>query len=541
MKSTQLLSVVFSLIMFTGVSAGSVAFADEDLEDRLEEFCEITAAEQRVFFSDFPKMTEYDERLSEICGIDDPSEQSNTLEDFIEEIVYEIKDEDDDYEDFDEEYDELEDDYDDMNDDVIDSFDDCVDAGFAVMESYPEQCMTDDGQVFVNDERYDDDIDSEMREKLERFCDMSDEDKRKYLDENDKTEDHAQKMNRYCTLSESDRADFIADHRDEYKAHMKDRMYDKITDIRKHMDRFCDLSDAEKDQHIAEYEPTQEHIDKVMKYCSLDDEGRDVFVDEHRDEIKAHMKEKYHDYKSDKKHHMNYDRLCAMAESDRAAEITDVAKLDRINNWCDMTPDEREDYKKKHHAEMKGKMHDKMTDRKHDMRMDAKHDKMSDKSKRLKAMIMAKYDISDERLDEIKMKYREKYGDLSDERKSELKMKFKNHMKFMKHHMTDERKAEIHDRISEMRDFKAELRDRASDMTDEEKQQLREEFIEKAKDLQLAWITPRTQIAAGIDAAEVECREGFTLVMKSSNGVPMCLKADTALRMIDREIVVPAN
>lgn len=92
------------------------------------------------------------------------------------------------------------------------------------------------------------------------------------------------------------------------------------------------------------------------------------------------------------------------------------------------------------------------------------------------------------------------------------------------------------DRISEMRDFKAELRDRASDMTDEEKQQLREEFIKKAKDLQLAWITPRTQIAAGIDAAEVECREGFTLVMKSSNGVPMCLKSDTALKMIDRGV-----
>ncbi|WP_299293337.1 ABC transporter substrate-binding protein [Nitrosopumilus sp.] len=390
-----------------------------------------------------------------------------------------------------------------------------------------------------------DDVDSEMREKLERYCEMSDEDKRDYLAENDKTEEHAKKMDRYCTLSESDRADFIAEHRAEYKAHMKDRMYDKITDIRKHMDRFCELSDEEKDQHIAEHEPTQEHIDKVMRYCSLDDEGRDAFVEENRDEIKAHMKEKYHDKMSDKKkHHMNYDRLCAMAESDRAAEITDVAKLDRINNWCDMTPDEREDYKKKHHAEMKYKMHDKMTDRKHDMKMnkmhDKMHDKMSDKSKRLKAMIMAKYDISDERLDEIKMKYREKYGDLSDEHKSELKKKFMKHMKFMKHHMTDERKAEIHDRISEMRDFKAELRDRASDMTDEEKQQLREEFIEKAKDLQLAWITPRTQIAAGIDAAEVECREGFTLVMKSSNGVPMCLKADTALKMIDRGIVVPA-
>ena len=472
MKSTQLLSAVFSLIMFTGVSAGSVAFADEDLEDRLEFFCEMTSDEQSEFFSDYPELAEYDDRLAAICDIEDENERYESLEDLIDEVVLETRDEDDDYEDFDKEYDELEDDYDDMNDDVIDSFEDCVEAGFSVMESYPEQCMTDDGQVFVNDERYDDDVDSEMREKLERYCEMSDEDKRKYLAEHDKTADHANKMDKYCTLSEIDRADFIADHRDEYKDHMEDRMHDKMTDK--------------------------------------------------------------------KKYHMNYDRLCAMAESDRAAEITDVAKLDRINNWCDMTPDEREDYKKKHRAEMKDKMHDKITDRKHDMRVDALHDKMSDKSKRLKAMIMAKYDISDERLDEIKMKYREKYGDLSDERKAELKMKFMKHVKFMKHHMTDERKAEIHDRISDMRDFKAELRDRASYMTDEEKQQLREEFIEKAKDLQLAWITPRTQIAAGIDAAEVECREGFTLVMKSSNGVPMCLKADTALKMIDRGIVVPA-
>ncbi|MDH5569974.1 MAG: ABC transporter substrate-binding protein, partial [Nitrosopumilus sp.] len=82
---------------------------------------------------------------------------------------------------------------------------------------------------------------------------------------------------------------------------------------------------------------------------------------------------------------------------------------------------------------------------------------------------------------------------------------------------------------------------KASGLTDDEKQQLREEFIQKAKDMQLAWISPRTQITAGIDAAEVECREGFSLVIKASNGIPVCLKADTAIKMIDRGIVVPAN
>lgn len=438
MKSTKLLSVVLSLIMFTGVTAGSAAFAESD--------------------------------------------------------------------------------------DAIDSFEDCVEAGYPVMESYPEQCMTNDGTVYVNDE--DDD-------------ETDEEDYDKYGD----------------------------DYERDYDKHVDSEMRDKL-------ERYCELSDEERDVYIAEHDKTSDHREKMDRFCSLDEDGRTDFIEEHRAEYIAHMKEKY----SDKKHHMNYDRLCAMAESDRTAEITDVAKLDRINKWCDMTPEEREEYKRQHHDKMKDKMHDKtgmmhdkamecgchqgddgamqcpMMDANTDMQCSMMADKMHDKmgmmhdkmkhmgdSHRLKAMIMSKYDVSDERMDEIKMKYREKHGELSDDRKSELKMKFKNHMKMMKPHMTDERKAEIHDRLAEMRTFKAELRDKSSDLTDEQKQELRAEFIEKAKDLQLAWITPRTQMAAGIDAAEVECREGFSLVLKASNGVAMCLKADTALKMIDRGIVVPTN
>jgi len=154
-------------------------------------------------------------------------------------------------------------------------------------------------------------------------------------------------------------------------------------------------------------------------------------------------------------------------------------------------------------------------------------------------MIMDKRDISDERHEEIRMKYEEKHGDLV-EKKTELKMKFDNHMKTMKYNISDERKSDIHDRLAEMKAFKAELREKSSELTDEEKQQLREDFIEQAKDMQLAWISPRTQMTAGIDAAEVQCREGFSLVMKASNGVAMCLKADTALKMMDRGIIVPA-
>ncbi len=106
--------------------------------------------------------------------------------------------------------------------------------------------------------------------------------------------------------------------------------------------------------------------------------------------------------------------------------------------------------------------------------------------------------------------------------------------------MSDERKSAIHDRVAEMKAFKADLRERSSELSDEEKQELRAEFIEKAKDMHLAWISPRHQMNACIDAAEIECREGFSLVMKESNGSAMCLKADTALKMIERGIAVPA-
>ena len=49
------------------------------------------------------------------------------------------------------------------------------------------------------------------------------------------------------------------------------------------------------------------------------------------------------DKMSDKRPHMDYDRICALSESDRAAEVTDSAKYDRLFEWCGMTPEERED------------------------------------------------------------------------------------------------------------------------------------------------------------------------------------------------------
>ena len=510
MKNTQLLSVILSLIMVFGVTAGS-AFAQTD-------------------------------------DVDDSS-----IEDEIEEIETEMED-------------EIEDTTDDKTEYETDRDHD-------------------------RDEDHDRNIDDIFREKLAHWCEMSDEEKNIIADEYSKTEDQVAKSNNYCTLNESDRAAFIAENREEFRAHhddsMKDKMMDKshmnydricslsesdraaeIVDAEKleriskwcemtseeredykkeHHDkegkdhdknmrdmlmRYCEMTDEDKRAFLAEHDKVEDHAEKMNSYCSLDEDARMDFIEEHKDEYKKHHDDSMKDKMMDKSH-MNYDRICSLCESDRAAEIVDAEKLERISKWCEMTSEEREDYKKEHH-DKEGKDHDKM---------DKVHDgmNMSEMSPRLKEMIMSKHDISDEKREEIKMKYIEKHGELTDERKSELKMKFKEHMASKRVNISEERRSEIHDRLSEMKAFKAELREQASGMTDEEKQELREEFLEKAKDMQLAWISPRHQMNAGIVADDIECREGFSLVMKASNGVPMCLKANTALKMIEKGIAVPAN
>lgn len=640
MKSTQLLSVVFSLIMFTGVTAGNTAFADSDeLDDILENFCEMTETERSDIVSKY-ELDEYAEKLAIICDIEDDIDRENSLDDVIDAIELERFDE-----------------IDDESVDVIEDFEDCVEAGYPIMESFPEQCMTDDGQVFTNtdDDDSDDDDDKvlvchkgkntlsishdalrahlahgdykgkcgsdtrpdyNLDDRLAHFCDMSAEEKRQFFEDHPRLAQFSERLLKYCELSDYSRdsklKDFIRNHitdedrhkvRDHVKDHVKDYVKDKLGDkdidaeFRKKLAQWCEMSADEKSTTAAQYDKTEDQIAKADRYCTLNETDRAEFIAEHRDEFRAHMKTMMKDKVMDKMHdkmadHMDYDRLCKLTESDRALEITDVAKLDRLSKWCQMTPEEREEYKKEHHDTMKDKVKDHMKDRFSHMEfdrfckmtdaelsvatfdaefvdraskwcemtpderkgyakdhmkdkvMDKKQDmkmKLSDKSDRLKAMIMNKHDISDERRDEIKQKFIEKHGDLTDEKKSELKMKFKDHMKNIKHKISDERKSAIHDRLAEMKAFKAELREKSSDLTDEEKQELRAEFIEKAKDMQLAWISPRVQITAGVDATEVECREGFSLVMKASNGVPMCLKADTALKMIDRGFVIPAN
>ena len=462
--------------MFTGVTAGSVAFAasyDDEygLEDKLDRYCGMTDEEKQDLISKYDKSEEHIAKIDAYCELDEDKRAA---------YIEEHKDE------------------------------------FRMQH------------------------DKDLRDKLDRYCGMTDEEKQDLISKYDKSEEHIAKIDAYCELDEDKRAAYIEEHKDEFRM-----QHDK--DLRDMIDRYCEMTDEDKRAFLAEHDKVEDHATKMNEYCELDEDGRMKLIEEYKDKYKSQMTDKMTDFK--KEHMMNvdemqimhkeirdqkdYSRYCDMTDEKRAMSIDDNAKLERISEWCAMTLEERADFMMKHR----------------DAAMDFKEKRQAalermkekqDLSPRLRTMIMEKHDISDDRMDEIKMKYKEKYGDFTDQKRTDLKIEFDKHMALVKIKMSDERKSAIHDRVAEMKVFKAELREN-SDMTDEEKQGLRAEFIEKAKDMQLAWISPRHQMHAGIDAADIECREGFSHVMKASNGVAMCLKADTALKMIDRGIAVPAN
>ena len=565
--------------MFTGVTAGNTAFAEsDDLDDILEDFCEFEVDNSDEFFNENSDLAPYRDEIIEICEIDDEIDREDAIEEFIienfpdaveEEVeviedyedcieadgaviennectidgVVFVNDEDDDSDD------DVVDSYEDcveadgtvvdnectigdmvfVNDeDDIDSFEDCVEAGYPIMESFPERCMIEDGTVFVNDE--DDDTDDDVSDKV-LVC-----------HKNGKT----LSIGADALRAHLAHGDYEGHCDSDKRADFAERDFDDL------LDDYCELTDLEQIQLLADHPRLAEFSDQLANYCDLSEDEQDAIddlIEEHADKIRAELRD-YTDY-SNKGHGNLRDRLatfCDLTAEERAEkleamqdDLPDDLKADHLR-YCEMTEEEQEIFRDRISDRM-DEMRDQMKDseKHHDEKKHEKKIKYSDKSERLKAMIMDKRDISDEKREEIKMKFEAKFGEDSDKKRSEIKMKYKDHMLKMKFEMSDERKSDVHERLAEMKAYKAELREKSSDMTDEEKQQLREEFIEKAKDMQLAWISPRTQITAGVDPVDVECREGFSLVMKASNGVAMCLKADSALKMIDRGIVVPTN
>ena len=146
-------------------------------------------------------LDEYAEKLAIICEIENDDEREESLWDVMDAIDLETRD-------------DVEDDF----DDVIKDFEDCVEAGYPVMESYPEQCTTDDGTVFTNtdddDDYYDDDYDDHDRfdldDLLDEYCELSIDKKRQLLADHPRLAPFTDRLANYCDMSE-DEQDTIDD------------------------------------------------------------------------------------------------------------------------------------------------------------------------------------------------------------------------------------------------------------------------------------------------------------------------------------------
>ncbi|MDH3384966.1 MAG: hypothetical protein OEL77_03015 [Nitrosopumilus sp.] len=153
-------------------------------------------------------------------------------------------------------------------------------------------------------------------------------------------------------------------------------------------------------------------------------------------------------------------------------------------------------------------------------------DKISDHKDTMKDKISDHKDTMKDKISDHKDTMKDKISD------------HKTHMVLRASALTDEQKAEVKAMHMELRNFKHSLK---SNSTDLDKEEIRNQFMEKAKEFSMAWLSPRHQIAAGIDAQMVECRDGFSLVMKISNEKPICVKESTAEKLIERGIATSAT
>ncbi len=344
------------------------------------------------------------------------------------------------------------------------------------------------------------------------------------------------------------------DDSDDYEDSDEVKKYDHkkmgtYEDHREMADRWCTMTEQEKEAHLADHEEMRKYTDKHEEYCQLDEADKEQYIRdrmaEMRDMKKDHMKDWMdHDYVRD--FNMRIAGMCDMSDQAKRQLMAKFEFMqehhERIAEYCQMSAEEREKYRMDHQDMMEdfredmAQMHDRMMDGQHDMRLKMMQDKMR------------YYDMSDERHDALKEKFRMYYSDKSNAERDEILQKFKS--KYMQHFksemkmrhdaMSDLQKDQILQRIAEMRDYKADLRLKYQDMSENERVAFQAEFRDKVSDKRFAWISPHKQMLAGVAVDELECREGLNLVLKSSNGKAMCVKSATAERLIEMGLAVPA-
>jgi len=189
-----------------------------------------------------------------------------------------------------------------------------------------------------------DDNDHDFDDRLEDFCEMSEVDQAAFLEKYPMASDHKDKLEEYCLLDESEREAYIEEHKDEYS-----RGHDY--DIKTKLDKFCEMSTDELAALAEEHGKGEDHLADMEEYCTLDDAGRDTFIEEHKDEFT-----KAHDY--DMKEKIN--EFCEMSEEDRAAHLEKYQKseehLTDMEEFCSLDDAGQDAFIEEHKDSMKDRM-----------------------------------------------------------------------------------------------------------------------------------------------------------------------------------------
>jgi len=386
--------------------------------------------------------------------------------------------------------------------------------------------------------------------RLAEYCELSADEQKRELARRDDIRKHKERLDRYCEMSDEEREEYQKEFGDEYK----ERDMDKSDDLKEKLSKYCELSDEEIDElQQTDGKITDELRERLVRYCTLSEEEREDSRKMHHDVMmdfkETHLKmidEKRFGHKFIREFDMRIASFCEMSEDELMKLMQRHEFLrkhhERLAEYCHMSEDQREDFRMTHR--------DMMDDFKEDSAQ--MRDQMITSHQDIRMQIQQKvrhYDISDEKRDEIRDKFRAKHSGLSDTERDEISDKIKTkyreyfeiRMKQRHDTMSELQKDQILKRHTEMKDYKADLRLKTKNMSEDERVEFQAEFRDRVSDKRFSWISPQKQMLAGIEVDEIECREGLNLVLKTSNGKAMCTKSSTAERMIERGLAIPAN
>ena len=147
---------------------------------------------------------------------------------------------------------------------------------------------------------------------------------------------------------------------------------------------------------------------------------------------------------------------------------------------------------------------------------------------------------------EQKTQLKERFANMPDEIKRSLQKKIdamkekhdSNTQKSNQHpDFADWSKKDKQAKLQEIRDNISAKRELYQNMTTVDKLALDEQRIEKMKEKRETYVSPRDQVSLGLEPSEIICDEGKELVIKVSNGMPMCLGEKAVIVLMDRGII----